>query len=144
VSELYASVLMVGVTISLGSVLVAAALGTIGQAEGATSLGESLQQSASGRELSLTFVTVASSGTCPSYMGADEGTTMTVALFDYGADSFAPVEIIVNATIYPGSYTALSPGTMSQYAVPLEGCAHSTGQTITVVDAQGGEVQVAT
>ena len=142
-SELYASVLMIGVTISLGSVLVAADLGTVGQAEGASSLGASLQQSASGRELSLTFVTVASSGSCPRYMGSNEGTTMTVALFDYGADSFAPAEIIVNATIYPGSYPTLSPGTMGQFVVPLEGCAHSSGQTITAVDAQGEEVQVA-
>jgi hypothetical protein len=143
VSELYASVLMVGVTISLGSVLVAAALGSIGQAEGASSLGASLQQAASGRELSLTYVAVASSGSCPGYAGAREGTTMTLALFDYGADGFTPVEIIVNSTIYPGNYSALSPGIMGQYTVALGACAHSTGQTITAVDALGDEVQFA-
>jgi len=143
VSELYASVLMVGVTISLGSVLVAGALGSIGQAEGASSLGASLQQSASGRELSLTFLTIASSSSCPRYLRANEGTTMTLALFDYGAEGFTPVEIMVNSTIHPGNYSAISPGTMGQYAIALGACAHSTGQTITAVDAQGDEVQVA-
>jgi hypothetical protein len=143
VSELYASVLMVGVTISLGSVLVAAALGSIGQAEGAASLGASLQQSASGRELSLTYDMVEPSGSCPRYMGATEGTTMTLALFDYGADAFAPVEIIVNSTIHQGNFSALSPGTMGQYTVALGSCAHAAGQTITLVDALGDEAQVA-
>lgn len=141
-SELYATVLMVGVTISLGSVLVAAALGSIGQAQGASSLGASLQRSASGKELSLTYIAVASSGSCPDYMGAAEGTQMTLALFDYGSNGFTPVEFIVNSTIHPGAYPGLSPGTMGQYTVNLGGCAHSSGQTVTVVDSEGDAVQV--
>ncbi|MDG7007026.1 MAG: hypothetical protein JRN06_02140 [Nitrososphaerota archaeon] len=141
-SELYASVLMIGVTISLGSVLVAAALGSIGQAQGAASLGASVQQSASGRELSLAFAAVAASGSCPAYRGGAEGTTLTLALFDYGASGFAPVEFVVNSTVYPGTYPALSPGTMGRYTVSLGSCAHSTGQTVTVVGSAGDEVQV--
>ena len=140
-SELYASVLMVGVTISLGSVLVAAALGSIGQAQGASSLGASLQLSASGRELSLAFAAVAASGPCPAYRGGAEGTVMTLALFDYGASGFVPVEFVINSTIYAGTYPALSPGTMAQYTVSLGSCAHSTGQTVTAVDSAGDEVQ---
>jgi hypothetical protein len=133
---------MIGVTISLGSVLVAAALGSIGQAQGESSLGTSLQQSASGKELSLAYIAIAPSGPCPAYKGAEEGTAMTVSLFDYGAVGFTPAEFVVNSTIYLGSYTAISPGTMAQYTVNLGSCAHSTGQTVTAVDSEGDEVQV--
>lgn len=141
-SELYASVLMVGVTISLGSVIVAAALGSVGQTQEASSLAASLQQSASGRELSLAYVAVAPSGACPAHGGTNEGTTITVALFDYGAAGFTPAEFVVNSTVYPGSYQPLLPGTMGQYTISLGACAHPAGQTITAVDAEGGEVQV--
>ena len=141
-SELYATVLMVGVTISLGGVLVAAALGSIGQAQGASSLGASLQQSAAGKELSLTYLAVASSGSCPLYGGTAEGTEMALALFDYGSNGFTPVEFIINSTVYPGTYPALSPGTLAQYTVCLGGCAHSPGLTVTVVDSEGDGVQV--
>ncbi len=132
---------MIGATISLGSVLVAGALGTFGQVQGASSLGASLQQSSSGRALSLTYVAMSSTGSCTTYRGASEGTAMTVALFDYGAVSFVPVEIVVNSTVYPGTYPAVVPGTMGQFTVVLGGCAHSAGQTITAVDAEGDEVQ---
>lgn len=143
-SELYASVLMVGVTLSLGGVVVAAAIGSIGQAQGASSLGASLQESASGRELSLVYATVAWSGSCPTYVGEVEGTSMTLALFDYGAYGFTPVEIVINSTIYAGNYSAISPGNLGQYTISLGSCAHATGQVITAIDAEGDEVQVDT
>jgi len=142
VSELYASVLMVGVTISLGSIVVAAALGSIGQAQEGSSLGASLEESASGRELSLAYAAVLSSGSCPAYMGVTEGTAMTLAFFDYGAVGFTPVEFMINSTTYPGNYSAISPGTIGQYAISLGTCAHPTGQTLTAVDAEGDGVQV--
>jgi len=141
VSELYASVLMVGVTISLGGVLVAAAMGSIGQAQSASALGASLLQSASGKELGIIYAAVASSGSCPTYRGVNEGTVMTVALFDYGSDGFTPAEFVVNSTMYAGSYHSLAPGAMGQFVLTLGSCAHSSGQTITAVDAQGDEAQ---
>ena len=135
---------MVGVTISLGSVLVAGALGSIGQAQGGSSLGASLELSASGKEISLAYVAVGASGSCPTYRGAGEGTEMTLALFDYGAVGFTPVEFVVNSTILQGSYPALAPGTMGEYVVNVGSCAHSTGQTVIAIDSEGDEVQVET
>ena len=141
-SELYASILMVGVTVSLGSVLVGAAVGSIGQAQGASSLGASIQSSAYGRELSLVYIVVAPSGTCPPYRGVREGTELTLAMFDYGANGFSPAEFVVNSTVLLGTYPGLSPGTMGQYTITLGSCAHSGGQTVTAIDSEGDVVQV--
>ena len=141
-SELYASMLMVGVTVTLGSVLVASALGTMGQAQGALSLGGSLQQARAGRELSLAFVAVTPAGSCPAYRGVNEGTAITIALFDYGAEPFVPAALAVNSTIYPGGYAGVPQGGLAQYTVRLGSCAHPTGQTVTAVDAEGDEVQL--
>ena len=134
--------LMVGVTLSLGSVVVAAALGSMGQAEGSASLGAAVHESASGVQLSLVFVSVAPSGACPTQGGAEEGTSATLALFDYGSTGFAPAELMVNSTFYPGSYAPLSPGKMQEYPVLLAECAHPSGLTVLAVDAAGDEVQV--
>ena len=143
VSELYASMLMVGVTLSLGGVVVAAALGTFGQAEGSASMGASLRESASGIQVSLAYATVASSMSCPVYQGVNEGTSLTVSLFDYGTVAFAPTDLIVNSTAYAGSYAPIPPGSMAMYVIGLGSCAHPSGLTIAATDAAGDEVQVA-
>lgn len=143
VSELYASMLMLGVTLSLGGIVVAAAVGSFGQAEGSASMGAALQDSASGVQLSLVYAAVTPSGSCPGYRGGAEGTVLTVSLFDYGAVGFAPVEFIVNSTIYPGGYPEVPPGAMGQFVVSLGSCAHASGLTIVAADAAGDEVQVA-
>lgn len=141
-SELYATMLMVGVTLSLGSVVVAAAMQSFGQAQDSASLGTSLQASASGVQIGLVYVAVAPSGSCPAYQKYNEGTSMTLALFDYGATGFTPVELVVNSTIYQGSYPVMAPGTLARYGVTLGSCAHSSGLTMVAVDAQGDEVQL--
>ena len=128
---------MVGVTVSLGSVLVAAALGSVGQTQDASSVAASLRESASGKELSLVYASTPSSATCP----ANEGTALAFALFDYGSSGFAPVEFAINSTIYPGGYPAVSPGGMAQYAVVVGSCIHAAGQTVMAVDSQGDEAQ---
>ena len=141
VSELYASMLMVGVTLSLGSVVLAAALGAFNQSAGAESMGTSLQESASGVQVSLVYAAVAPSGSCPAYGGAREGTSLSLALFDYGTVGFAPTELTVNSTVYQGSFPAVSPGAMRLYTITLGTCAHHSGQSIGAVDAEGDEVQ---
>lgn len=137
-SELYATMLMVGVTLSLGSVVTAAAVGAFGQTEGAASMGASLQESAFGVRLSLVYATVAPSGGCQAY----EGTNITLALYDYGAAGFTPVELAVNSTVYGGGFQAVQPGALVLYSVALGSCAHASGQTIVVVDGEGDEVQL--
>jgi len=134
--------LMVGVTLSLGSAVVVAAIGSFGEADSTASLGASLQESASGVQLGLVYAAVPSVGSCPVYQGANEGTSLTLALFDFGTVAFTPMEFVVNSTVYTGSYSIIIPSAMSQYVIILGTCAHASGLTIFVADAQGDEVQV--
>ncbi|MDG6909286.1 MAG: hypothetical protein JRN08_02860 [Nitrososphaerota archaeon] len=141
-SELYASMLMLGVTLSLGSVIVGAAVGSFGQAEGGAALGASVQESASGTQLSLAYAAVAPLASCPGYQGTKEGTALTVSLFDYGTLPFTPAQFMVNSTVYGGSYPPLAPGAMGQFVVDLGSCSHTGGLTVVATDVAGDEVQV--
>ncbi len=135
--------LMVGVTLSLGSVVAAAALGQFGLANGAASADAAVRQTSAGVGLSLVYVAVAPSGSCPLYDGYPEGTAMTVSLYNYGAASFAPSEFMVNSTAYPGTYAALGAGTLGAYTILLASCAHASGQTLLILDPAGEGAQVA-
>lgn len=132
---------MIGVTLTLGGVVVAAAIGSAGQANASASLGSALQEEGSGVQVGLVYAAVASSGSCPSYQGETEGTSLTVALFDYGTGGFTPVEIAVNSTVYSGDFPAVGPGAMSLYTFVLGTCGHSSGLTIAAIDSKGEEVQ---
>ena len=133
---------MVGVTLSLGSIVTAAAVGAFGQTEGAASMGASLQESAFGVRLSLAYATVAPSGACQVYRGTGEGTTITLALYNYGALGFTPVELAVNSTVYSGAFQVDRPGALALYSVSLASCAHASGQTVVALDGEGDEVQL--
>ncbi len=141
VSELYASVLMIGVTLSVGGFVVASAMGQFGLIDSSASLAASLQQTSAGVQIGLSYVVVPSLGSCPPYGGNREGTSLTVALYNYGRADFTPAEFVVNSTIYRGSYSTLSPGDFSAYSFALAGCGHSSGLTIVVADSSGDVVQ---
>ena len=141
VSELYASMLMVGVTLSLGGVVVAAALGSFGQAENSASIGASLQGTEAGTQVSLVYASVTPSGSCPVYRGAQEGTSLTIFLFDYGEIAFSPSEFAVNSTFYQGNFSAIGPGALGEYTLALGSCAHPSGLTMAAADSSGDEVQ---
>jgi hypothetical protein len=143
VSELYAAMLLVGVTLSLGSLVVSAATNQFSIASGTASLGERIGQEAASVQLAFVYSTTAL-GLCNSYGGSPEGTTLTVALFDYGSGSFTPTGFVVNSTVISGSYATASPGELVQYAISLGACAHSSGQTLVAFDASGDEVQFET
>lgn len=136
--------LMVGVTLALGSVVVAAAMASAGQADGSASLGSYVQERAAGVQLSLAYAVVPPSGSCPTYQGGGEGTALTVSLFDYGTVPFTPEELAVNSTAYAGDFQTAAPGALAQYTLSLSSCAHPSGLTIVAVDAQGDEVQLET
>ena len=144
VSELYAAVLMIGVTISLGSLVLAAASSQFGLAADSASLGSSLQQTSAEVQLGVVYVAVPPSGSCPLYQGFQEGTTLTVGLFDYGSAGFSPAGFVVNSTAVPGSYGTVVPGALGQFAVTLGSCAHHSGQVILAYDSAGDEVQFGT
>lgn len=144
VSELYASLLMIGVTLSFGSVVTSAAVSQLNSTAGSSSLAASLQEASAGKQIALVYATVGSTGGCQSYRGATEGTSLTVALFDYGTTPFTPSEIVNNSTVYAGNYPTLGAGSLASYTVALGSCAHPSGQNLLAVDASGDEVQVGT
>ncbi len=141
VSELYASMLMLGVTLSVGGLVSYAAVGQFGLAADSAMVGASLGQTSAGVQLGLVLVSVASSTSCPSYAGYSEGTALTLSLYNYGTSDFTPVEIILNSTAYPGAYGTLGAASLGAYTVTLSSCAHPAGQTIVVVDSLGDEVE---
>jgi hypothetical protein len=144
VSELYAALLLMGVTLSVGSVVVAAATTQFGLAGGSASLGASLRAGAAETQLSLIYAAVQPSGSCPSYRGVQEGTSLTVALYDFGAAGFTPSGFVVNSTGYGGAFAETGPGEMGQYTVALGVCAHQPGLKILVYDAAGDVAEFGT
>jgi hypothetical protein len=142
VSELYASMLMIGVTLSVGSMVAAAAVGQFSQATNAAAMGASIHESAIGMQLNLVYAAAAPTGSCPSYQGYKEGTSLTVSLFNYGDADFAPAVFFVNSTAYAGTYAPLAAGTMGTYVISLVACAHYSGLTVLALDSAGDGVQV--
>jgi flagellin-like protein len=147
VSELYATLLMIAITLTLGSAVTAAAIGQYGEASSGSSVAASLEQQAVSGQVSLVIASV-SQGSCPTYRGAPDGTTLQITLFNYGTEAFEPSGAVVNGTVYhASSYRSMAPGTMGTYSIPLTPsgtCAHSSGQTVLLTTASGGEVQLGT
>lgn len=144
VSELYAAVLMIGVTLSLGSIVVAAATSQFGLASDSASLGATLRQEAADTQLGVIYDAVQPSGSCPMFGGYPEGSTLTLAVYDYGSLGFTPAGFVVNSTVYAGSFGEVAPGTLAIYTLSLAGCAHPSGQTVLAFDSSGDEVQFGT
>ncbi len=136
---------MVGVTLSFGSAITVIAINQFNLSNYAALLTAGAQQSSAGKLLSIIYGTVTQSGTCPVYAGYNEGTSYTVALYNYGTVSFTPIEVFVNSTLVSGSpYGSIPAGGMTTYTLTLASCAHPSGQTFLLVDAYGDEVQVGT
>lgn len=144
VSELFAAVLMIGVTLSLGGLVAAGAVSQFSLGTQSASLGAAAVQRSAGAQLSLAFAAVPQSASCPSYRGAEEGTTLLVGLFDYGSVPFDPAGFAVNSTVYTGTFGLVAAGGLAQLAIPLGTCAHRSGQTVVAFDAVGDEVQLET
>ena len=141
VSELYASVMMVGVTLAVGGLVATSALGQFVLANDAASINATTLENSASIQLGLVYFEVASSTSCPIYGGYHEGTMVEVAIYDYGVAPFTPSQIILNGTVYAGNYASLLPGSLGTYAFTTETCLHSAGQTVVVVDSVGGEAQ---
>lgn len=145
-SELYASLLMVGVTLSLGGVVTAAAVGQFGLTSSSASASGGLEQSSSGRLVSLVYASVApgSGGCAATYDGAVEGDSLTLVLFDYGSSAFAPTALVDNSTVFASAYPVTPAGGMATYTVTLPSCAHASGQYLAVADNAGDEFEFET
>lgn len=145
VSELYASLLMIGVTLSFGSFVAASAIDQFNKSNYSGSLAVAAQQASAGKLISYVYAASTPSGSCPLYGGNREGTTFSLALYNYGTAAFSPTEVFVNSTLYSGGgYSSIAAGSMATYALTLPSCAHTSGQTILLVDAYGDEVQFGT
>lgn len=148
VSELYASLLMIVVTLLFGSVVTVAAINQFNLSTYSGSLAETVQQASAGKLISLIYFTIsAGSGSCTTvYNGVTEGTNANLALYNYGFVGMNPTEIFINGTLlYSGTgFGNIAPGSMTIYTLTLPSCAHPTGQTILLVDAYGDEIQFET
>lgn len=143
VSELYASMLMVGATLALGGLVTSSAIGQFALANSAASLGAARGVTPAG-EIGLVYFAVASSGSCPLDKGYHEGTLVNLAFYNYGDLTFVPVEIALNGSVYSDGYAPIAPGSMGTYALKLASCSRSSGETVALVDQLGDEVQFAT
>ncbi len=150
VSELYASLLMMGVTVSFGGFVAAAAINQFNLSTYTGSLASSVQQATAGKLISFVYFTVAPGSGTPScsttYQGVTEGKTSTLSLYNYGTASLNPTELFVNGTLeYSGTGLGnIVPASLTTYTLTLSSCAHPTGQTILLVDAYGDELQLGT
>jgi flagellin-like protein len=146
VSELYASLLMMGITIAMGGVVTGMAMTQYGLAAGAAGTASSVKEQASGAQLSFVTASVSGTGACPA-RGGPQGTTLAVTVFDYGTTAFAASEIVVNGTAYFGLLPVVQPGGLATYQValaPSGTCARASGQTVMVADPLGEETQFET
>ncbi len=154
VSELYASLMMVGVTLSFGSVVTVAAVNSFNLTSSSASAAIAVQEASAGQQISLLYGTVNGLvvNGCPTYRGADgltyhSQTTYTLALYDYGSIPFTPNEIFDNSTMiatWSGSPTnTLAAGGATVFTIATP-CARPSGQTFLLVDTYGDEVQVGT
>jgi len=142
VSELYASLLMIGVTLSVGSVVIFSVMNQFGLVANADAAEAYLQNSAPGTRVALVYLAVASSKACPTYQGSYEGTSLAVSLYNFGTSDFHPAELVVNATVFAGNFETLTPGSMSVYTIDVGSCTHSSGQSVIALDALGDEILV--
>jgi flagellin-like protein len=141
VSELYAAVLMIGVTLSLGSMVVAAATSQFGLASSSAYQSFLLRQNSAGVQIGLVYAAVSPGQGCPSYRGYQEGMRFTLGLYDYGTVGFQPAGFVVNATDYGGAFAQMQPGALASYTFTLSACAHRSGLTVVAYDAGGDVVQ---
>jgi len=145
VSELLATLMMMGVTLSAGGYVAAAALNQFNLAQNSESLAVAVQEAAAGKLVSLIYTSVTPSQACPIYGGFHEGMVLTLALYDYGTTSYSPAEVFVNGTLYSGGgYGVVPSDSEATFTLTLSSCVHPSGQTIFLVDSYGDEVQIAT
>lgn len=142
VSELLATMMMIGVTLSLGGYVTVAAINQFGLAQSTDSAAAMVQQQSAGKLVSLVYATVTPSGSCPTYEGESEG-TLALELYNYGTATFTPAEAFLNGTLYPGS-GGVAPGSIGAFTFSSPPCVHPSGQTVLLADAYGTEVQLGT
>ena len=141
ISELYASLLMVGVTLAVGGLVASSALGQFALANDSASLNAMTQEASARIQVGLVYLVVEQSGSCPVYEGFHEGTNVMIAIYNHGGAPFVPAELILNGTLYAGNYDPIGPGSLGTFTITLTTCSHSSGQTVILVDSAGDEVQ---
>ena len=134
--------MMIGVTLSVGGYVTAAAINQFNLAQNAASLAALVQQQSAGKLISLVYSTVTPSGSCPAYVGYSEG-ILTLELYNYGTFTFTPSEAFDNGTLYSGT-GSVAANSMAAFTFTLPSCVHPSGQTILLVDSYGNEMQFGT
>ena len=142
-SEIFASMLMIGATLTTGALVVAAAMGQAGLENAAASSGAAAAQYTAGVQLALIYLVVNPSSSCPVFAGNHEGTNLTFAIYDYGSQSFSPAFVAVNGSEYFATYAPVAAGGLVVFDLHLGACAHASGQTLLVADGRGSATQFA-
>ncbi len=137
-----------GVTLSFGGTIAGLAMTQFGQAASSASVAASVQQQSLGPELSLVLASVSNQGACSTYLGAPDGSLLSVVVFNYGTLAFAPSLVAVNGTVYASaSYPSIPPGGLTTISLSLSApnsCAHPSGLTLLIANLNGDESQFAT
>jgi len=148
VSELYASLLMLGVTISLGSVVTGLVANQFNLTATTAAAGAAGDENSAGIQLSYVFAVTSSTEGCPTYGGVPGGTVLEVTIYDYGSTGFTPTTVVVNGTVYYSqAFPTVPAGGMTTYRLALAPggtCAHPWGQTMLMADGGGNVFQFET
>ena len=148
VSELLATLMMIALTLSLGGYTTYMAINQYNLVQNAASLAALVQQQSAGKLISFVYSSVTPSGICPVYGGGNEGTTFTLALYNYGTVAFSTSEVFVNSSLisgWAGSPTNnIAANSMTTLTMTLPSCSHPSGQTVLLVDQYGDETQIGT
>lgn len=139
---------MIAVTVAFGSYISYAAITQFNQAGNAAGNAAANQQQASSELLSFVYTSVVqgSGGCSTSYQGVTEGTSLTLAFYNYGTTPFNTGVTYINGTAYSGIGVSQIPaGTYISWTLTMGSCVHSTGQSIVLTDpTTGAEVTVQT
>ena len=105
VSELLATMMMIGVTLSVGGFVTVDAINQFSLAQDSASTAALVNRLRRGSSFHWSMMPSrrGSGGCTAAYEGYTEGVTLTVALYNYGTVVFTPLEVFDNATLVSGS-----------------------------------------
>ncbi|MDG6918612.1 MAG: hypothetical protein JRN62_04150 [Nitrososphaerota archaeon] len=147
ISELFAALMIVAITLSFGSVVTYSAMNYFGLADSAAQQSANTQQQAASKLISLVYANVVpgSGGCVASYGGVEEGTILDLGFYNYGSAQFNTAVVYLNDTFYSGyGFSPLAPGNFTTWQLTTVSCMHSSGQTLLISDSSGAEVQIET
>ncbi|MDG6933109.1 MAG: hypothetical protein JRN68_00250 [Nitrososphaerota archaeon] len=147
ISELFAALMLVAITLSFGSFVTYSAINYYGLSDLAAQQAANSQQQAASKLISIVYANVVpgSGGCVTSYNGVVEGTILDLGFYNYGSAQFNTAVVYLNDTFYSGyGFSPLAPGNFTTWQLSTLSCIHASGQTLLISDSSGSEVQLET